>query len=83
MTARRRRCRTCACCSIRARAWEGFIVADHMPLWPLALGELAGHVAAGRIRWRESVAQGLEAAPGAFFAMLKGGNFGKQLVKLI
>lgn len=62
---------------------EGFIVSDHMPLWPQALGELAGHVAAGRIRWRETVAQGLEAAPQAFFAMLKGGNFGKQLVKLI
>jgi NADPH-dependent curcumin reductase CurA len=62
---------------------EGFIVSDHMALWPQALGELAGHVAAGRIRWRESVAQGLEAAPQAFFAMLKGGNFGKQLVKLI
>jgi hypothetical protein len=61
---------------------EGFIVSDHMALWPQALGELAGHVAAGRIRWRETVAQGLEAAPQAFFAMLKGGNFGKQLVKL-
>lgn len=62
---------------------EGFIVTDQMAWWPQALAELADHVAAGRIRWRESVAEGLEAAPQAFFAMLQGGNFGKQLVKLI
>jgi len=40
-------------------------------------------VTAGRLRWRNSIAEGLEAAPAAFFAMLKGGNFGKQLVKLV
>ena len=62
---------------------EGFIVSDHLSVWPQALSELAGHVAAGRLRWRETVAEGLEAAPQAFFAMLKGGNFGKQLVKLV
>lgn len=61
---------------------QGFIVSDDMSLWPAALKELAGHVAAGRIRWRKTVAEGLEAAPDAFFAMLKGGNVGKQLVKL-
>jgi NADPH-dependent curcumin reductase CurA len=65
----------------RARM-EGFIVTDHMSLWPTALKELAGLAQAGRLRWRETIAEGLEAAPEAFFAMLKGGNFGKQLVKL-
>ena len=62
---------------------EGFIVTDHMSLWPTALRELAGLAEAGRLRWRETIADGLEAAPEAFFAMLKGGNFGKQLVKLV
>jgi hypothetical protein len=61
---------------------EGFIVSDHLALWPTALAELAGHVAAGRIRYRETVAEGLESAPEAFIGMLKGRNFGKQLVKL-
>jgi NADPH-dependent curcumin reductase CurA len=61
---------------------EGFIVSDHLALWPTALGELAGHVAAGRIHYRETIAEGLESAPEAFIGMLKGRNFGKQLVKL-
>jgi NADPH-dependent curcumin reductase CurA len=61
---------------------EGFIVSDHLPLWPTALAELAGLVASGRLRYRETIAEGLENAPEAFLGMLKGRNFGKQLVKL-
>jgi len=62
---------------------EGFIVSEHMEVWPQALQELAGLVAAGTLRPRESIAQGIEAAPEAFLGLLKGRNFGKQLVKLI
>jgi len=62
---------------------QGFIVADHLQLWPQALAELAQHVAAKRIRYRESVAQGLENAPRAFIGLLRGENVGKQLVKLV
>jgi NADPH-dependent curcumin reductase len=61
---------------------EGFIVSDHLPLWPQALKELGGYVAAGKIKYRESIAEGLEFAPKAFIGMLKGENFGKQLVKV-
>jgi NADPH-dependent curcumin reductase CurA len=61
---------------------QGFIVSDRMDLWPGAMNELAGHVAAGRIKYRESIAEGLESAPRAFIGMLKGENFGKQLVKV-
>jgi NADPH-dependent curcumin reductase CurA len=61
---------------------QGFIVSDRLQLWPQALGELGEHVAAGRIKYRESVAQGLENAPRAFLGMLRGENLGKQLVKL-
>jgi NADPH-dependent curcumin reductase CurA len=62
---------------------QGFIVSEHPDAWPPALAELGAGVAGGRIRWRESVAQGLEAAPEAFLGLLKGRNFGKQLVKLV
>ena len=62
---------------------EGFIVSEHMEVWPQALSELGAMVASGKLKFRESVAQGLEAAPEAFLGLLKGKNFGKQLVKLV
>jgi NADPH-dependent curcumin reductase CurA len=62
---------------------QGFIVSEHMSLWPQALGELGERVASGKLKFRESVAQGLESAPEAFIGLLKGRNFGKQLVKLV
>jgi NADPH-dependent curcumin reductase CurA len=61
---------------------QGFIVSDRMELWAKALPELIGWVASGKIKYRETVAQGLENAPKAFIGLLKGENFGKQLVKL-
>ena len=56
-------------------------------LWAVAAGLATGIVlgtlvGSGKLKPRESVAQGLEAAPEAFLGMLKGRNFGKQLVKL-
>ncbi len=62
---------------------QGFIVSEHMDVWPQALQELGQLVGSGKLRPRESVAQGLAAAPEAFLGMLKGRNFGKQLVKLV
>ncbi len=62
---------------------EGFIVSEHMEVWPEALAELGGLVASGKLRPRESIAQGLAAAPEAFLGLLKGRNFGKQLVQLV
>jgi NADPH-dependent curcumin reductase CurA len=46
------------------------------------LKELGDLVGSGRFRPKETVAHGLASAPEAFFGMLKGKNFGKQLVKL-
>lgn len=62
---------------------EGFIVSEHMEFWPEALAELGKLVATGKLKPRESIAQGIAAAPEAFLGLLKGKNFGKQLVKLI
>ena len=62
---------------------QGFIVSEHMELWPAALQELGTMVATGKLKYRETVAQGIESAPEAFLGLLKGKNFGKQLVKLI
>jgi NADPH-dependent curcumin reductase len=61
---------------------QGFIISDHLDLWPQGLTELAGYVASGKLKYRETVADGLAAAPSAFIGMLKGHNLGKQLVRL-
>ncbi|VWX63392.1 NADPH-dependent curcumin reductase [Burkholderiales bacterium 8X] len=61
---------------------EGFIVSEHMDVWPEALAELGELVASGKLKPRESIAEGIESAPEAFLGLLKGRNFGKQLVKL-
>ena len=62
---------------------QGFIVSEHMEFWPEALAELGALVASGKLKYRESIAQGIAAAPEAFIGLLKGRNFGKQLVRLI
>ncbi len=62
---------------------EGFIVSEHMEVWPEALQELGQLVGSGKLRPRETVAPNLASAPEAFLGLLKGKNFGKQLVKLI
>lgn len=62
---------------------EGFIVSEHMEVWPEALKGLGTLVGTGKLRPRETVAEGIAAAPEAFLGLLKGKNFGKQLVKLI
>jgi NADPH-dependent curcumin reductase CurA len=62
---------------------QGFIVSDRMELWKPALAELGELHAQGRLKYRESVAEGLASAPRAFIGMLRGENFGKQVVKLV
>ncbi len=62
---------------------QGFIVSEHMQHWPAALAELGQGIASGKLKHCETVAQGLAAAPEAFMGLLKGKNFGKQLVKLV
>ena len=52
-------------------------------VWPDALKELGMLVATSKLKPRESIAQGIKAAPEAFLGLLKGKNFGKQIVKLI
>ena len=62
---------------------QGFIIGEQQEVWPAALQELGALVASGGMKYRETLAQGIEAAPEAFLGLLKGRNFGKQLVKLV
>ena len=61
---------------------QGMIVFDWHARYGEALADLAARVAAGKLRYKESVVEGLDNAPAGLMALLSGGNFGKQLVKL-
>jgi NADPH-dependent curcumin reductase CurA len=61
---------------------QGMIVFDWKERYGEALKALAGYFAEGRLKYRESVLEGLENAPRGLIGLLKGENFGKQLVKL-
>jgi NADPH-dependent curcumin reductase CurA len=61
---------------------QGMIVFDWKDRYGEALKALAGALAAGKLKYRESVLQGIESAPKGLIGLLKGENFGKQLVKL-
>ncbi|HZT76956.1 MAG TPA: NADP-dependent oxidoreductase [Vicinamibacterales bacterium] len=61
---------------------QGFIVSDYADRFGAALQELAPLVRAGRIKYREDIVEGIDAAPGAFIGLLEGRNFGKALVRV-
>ncbi|MDA1098817.1 MAG: NADP-dependent oxidoreductase [Proteobacteria bacterium] len=61
---------------------QGFIVSDHMDLKAAFMAEMSGWLAAGKVKYREDITQGIENAPAAFIGMLKGENFGKQIIQI-
>lgn len=61
---------------------QGFIISEHMGYWPGAIGEMAGWIKEGKLKYREDIAEGLTSAPKAFLGLLTGKNFGKQLVRV-
>jgi NADPH-dependent curcumin reductase CurA len=61
---------------------QGFICSDRMERWPEALAQIERWVIEGRIKFHETIAEGLANAPRAFIGMLKGENLGKQIVRL-
>jgi NADPH-dependent curcumin reductase CurA len=61
---------------------RGFIVSDFAARHPDFLRDMSQWVRAGKVKHRECVSEGLDSAPGAFMGLLKGANFGKQLVRV-
>ena len=61
---------------------QGMIVFDWKDRYGEALQGLSGYLAEGRLKYRESIVEGIDSAPKGLIALLKGDNFGKQLVKL-
>ena len=61
---------------------EGFIVGDHWDRFAEFMSEMGAWLSSGQIRYRIDITNGLENAPKALISMLKGGNFGKQVVQI-
>lgn len=61
---------------------RGFIVSEYMDKAMAFAGEVAPMLAAGKIKFRESVYDGLDKAPEAFIGLFKGENFGKAVVRV-
>ncbi len=61
---------------------QGMIVFDYQDRYSEALQGLAAYLAAGKLKYRESVVEGIDNAPKGLIGLLRGENFGKQLVRL-
>jgi NADPH-dependent curcumin reductase len=62
--------------------FQGFIVSDRPEAWPQIIQSLESRILEGKLKYKESIVEGLENAPKAFVGLLKGENFGKQLIKI-
>jgi len=61
---------------------QGYIISDHYDRFPEFLARAQEWVRDGRLRYRETVIDGIENAPVAFLGLLRGENVGKMLVKV-
>jgi len=61
---------------------QGFIISDHLDREPEFIREVAGWLKAGKIKYEETVIEGIENAPKAFLGLFRGENRGKMLVKI-
>ena len=61
---------------------QGFIISDHLSLYPEFLAEVGGWLKSGRIKREETIVEGIENAPTAFLGLFSGDNVGKMVVRL-
>ncbi len=61
---------------------RGFIVSDYGSLMPDFVRDMGGWAQAGKLKWKETILDGIENAPKAFIGLFKGDNMGKMLVRV-
>ena len=61
---------------------QGFIVSNHLDIIPAFYAEMGKLIKEGKMKWQETVEDGVENAPKAFLKLFSGANTGKMLVKI-
>ncbi len=61
---------------------QGFIVTDHFDKMQQFYSDMGKWIAEGKIKWKETIVDGIENAPKAFIGLFKGENFGKIIVRI-
>jgi hypothetical protein len=61
---------------------EGFIVSSHTDMQGAFIADISRWIDGGKLKWRETVEEGIEKAPTAFLKLFSGENLGKMLVRL-
>jgi NADPH-dependent curcumin reductase CurA len=61
---------------------RGFIVMDHFDKLEAFISDMGKWMTEGKIKWKETIVDGIENAPEAFIGLFKGENFGKMIVKV-
>jgi NADPH-dependent curcumin reductase CurA len=61
---------------------QGYIISDHYDRFTEFHDQARGWVRDGRLRYRETVIEGIDNAAGAFLGLFRGENIGKMLVKV-
>ena len=67
---------------IKQLTMQGFIVTDHFDKMQQFYADMGKWIAEGKIKWKETVVDGIENAPKAFIGLFKGENFGKMIVNI-
>ncbi len=74
--------RNLAMLMIKRLLLQGFLVSDHSDRLPQFYADMSQWLAEGRIKWKETIVEGIENAPRAFIGLFKGENLGKMLVRI-
>jgi hypothetical protein len=67
---------------VKSLRLQGFIVTDFLDMVPAFYVDMGQWIREGRIKWEETIVEGIENAPKAFLGLFTGSNLGKMLVKL-
>ena len=67
---------------LKSLTLKGFIVSQHTDMMGAFISDMSGWAREGKLKWHETVVEGIEKAPEAFIGLFKGANFGKMLVRL-